>query len=308
MAYGRGFGAVQAAAEQAANYTPGVSFNITHPIQQPWNLSWKEGETKVVRFLSDELVSAPFYDYIATLDGKRSEFVDTSAIEGPLKRPDRITATYKNDKNRPLRPMQQYLGMVIERELVPGTKNEYQDVPGTFETLSDPDDPNSEKISVKWPRFWIIRKGRKFWDLMNEFYVEDDRFTTVDRNYKIKRLGSGTSTTYMIREVPPNDSDSNTTEALVEEYGIPAPEFEDTTGYEQETLDNIAKDPVFGWTIKFLERRATPQWFEKIFKSEEKSDTKPENNEPEEPVSAAAVGNLKDRLSSAKTKKYQIAK
>lgn len=312
MAYGRGFEAVQEAAAKAAAYVPGASYNVTHPVQQPWNFSWKEGETKTVRFLSDGLVSAPFYDYLPTLDGNHSEFVDTSAIEGPLNRPDIIGAKFKNDKNKPLRPTMQTLGMVVERKLNPATKK-WEDVMGEFEVLEDPDDPNSDKVTVEWPRFWVIRKGRRFWDLLNEFYVEDDRFTTVDRNFSIKRIGKGTSTTYFPKALREDPEDANTPKALVNFYQIPAPDFEGLEGYDPKTLEQIESDPVMGWIIKFVERRATEQWFQKITgtPSEKPSAAASRPSRPAEPdsndqPSEEAMAGLKDRLSASK-KKYEIA-
>src|SRR6478735_12650622 len=114
MSYGRGMAAVQAAIA-AANSGGDFTNSVAHPIENPWTINWKEGETKVVRFLTDDLIVIGFHNFVTTLNGKPADFVDTSQLEGELKRPDCLAANLKDEKGKPLRPTKQTVAMVVER-------------------------------------------------------------------------------------------------------------------------------------------------------------------------------------------------
>ncbi len=306
MALGRGFGAVQEAiakANEAGNYTP---FVLTHPVQQPYNMSWKDGETKVVRFLSDDLLVVGFHNYFPTRDGKHNDFVDTEDLDGDLCRPDYIKQTYKNEKGKPKTATKQGVALVIQRELNPATK-EYEDVTDTFQTPSDPDDPNSEKIDVVWPRFWVIKQGMRFWAHVNAYWSDPDMGgTIVNRNFKITRSGStAQGTSYSV--IPIMKEDGATTASLAADYDIPAV---DVTGYSDDFAQTLRDDPITGHVYKWIERKGTEQHFEKVkgpkssngAKSSDTIGKKAAEEEPSEETvqSTAKVSNLKDRLAAYK--------
>jgi hypothetical protein len=246
MGYRRGFSAVQELIDKPAG---GGDFTNTygHPIELLWGLTWKDGEAKTVRFLTDDLIVIPMYDFVPCLDGKRREFVDTSALEGPLKRPDWISANLKDDKGKPLRAREFTVGIVVEREK--NSDGEWQDKVHEFDMLSDPDDPTSEVIKVELPRFWVLKQGRRFWDQVNSYYSEYG--TIVDRNYKIKRSGEGTKSNYTVMAMNTDPDDINDAEGLADLYQIPVIE-----GYED--------SPVTGHIVQWIERRGTEKYFQHL--------------------------------------------
>ncbi len=272
MAYRRGYAAVEEsieAANAAGDFTP---FTLTHPIQALWNMTWKDGETKVVRFLTDGVITIGFHNFIQTRDGKRAEFVDTSQLQGELQRPDWIAAHIKDEKGKPLRPTNQTIGIVVERKLNPDTR-EWEDVTAEFEVPSNPDDANSEKVTVEWPRFWVIKQGIRFWSQVDAYW--SDLGTTTDRNFKIKRTGSSAqNTNYTV--MPDLKDDGATAASLAELYDIPAVE-----GYEE--------DPVQGHIVQWIERRGTTKWFEKLTGPTASAD-KPEAEAPKKPASRGTIG------------------
>lgn len=302
MAYKSGFTAVQESIKEAAAKASArteYANGIAHPIQKLWNLSWDEGEEKTVRFLTSNIVQAYFHEFIPCPDGKRREFADTSKLEGELRRPDVIAADprFNNERGYPAKPRETYLAIVVERKKVGGV---WEDVTDTFEVLSDPDDPKSELETIVAPRFWVIKQGSRFWDQVNVYWSDYGNIT--DRNYKIRRTGKGTSTTYMVRDTPEDPEDMyKTEEALASLYQIPVME-----GYED--------DPVQGWIVEWLERRGTEKYFENLTgkKTPKEEPTVAvrrigavsKSEEPSEPApSDDKVSDMKARLASRYAKK-----
>src|SRR4051812_47273874 len=148
MAYGTGFGAVQEVMDRARS-SQSVA-KVAHPADPRvlWNLGWKNGETKLVRFLSDAVLAIPMHAYTPTKDGGHKDFACTLELQGDLQRPCWICENMtKKVKTRngdlievPLKPTPKVLGVVVVRE--EDEKGNVVDVTRELDILVDPNEPD----------------------------------------------------------------------------------------------------------------------------------------------------------------------
>lgn len=177
---------------------------------------WKDGDRKIIRFLTDEVITTEFYEYIMLNDGKgKSDFPYAPAIDPSF---EDWVVKYGGQSiiNNQLTDPQ-------KRELTVGLAvlRGEEAVALDGRTVQRPCD-TSEEIEIQdkkyQSRFYGIVKQsyRNFWGPIVGYY---GRYGTIcDRDYEITRSGSSTDTTYTIIPCDPVD-DLRDAEAVQARYG-----------------------------------------------------------------------------------------
>ena len=207
-----GFGAVNKSLEEAkARQAQGFAGKLNY-------FTLKDGESKTVRFLTDEVLTTRFYEYVVNNQGKFTDFIQATdlhdgagedwvlkyggkqhedVMRGPL-----VTPTSK----------ERSVGLVVLREENPReidgrVKISYQD--HLYEITV-----NGENYPARW--FGILKQSHQlFWNQMSGYHHEYG--TICDRDYKIRRVGSQLDTSY---QIIPRDPDADfDIQRLQEDYG-----------------------------------------------------------------------------------------
>ena len=240
MAYAVGLQAVKSAINEGkARAAAGPGGNFSTKLDY---FSWKDGDSKIVRFLTDDLIVAPFVDRIICTNGKTMDFLidpDNNLVKkyggkakdfktGELVEPKQIrrgvgVAVLRDEK--PL-PGQTYPGGGQKTEVVDYTYN--KDVGGT-------------QFPARW--FGIIKQAPgNFWETL-VMGISERYGTICDRDYVIKRLGGGLDTKYSFTPLDPVDElrDLDAVKAFYG-YGKPwNPEDPNRFLYCPQTLDEWAE-------------------------------------------------------------------
>lgn len=247
MAYGTGFAAV----EEAINKASQGYARAAHPVDILGPVFVKDGKTVVVRFLSNNIITIPFHDFVTTASGKPKDFVCTTHLEGALRRPCMICDTMTREKDGvqvPLRPREATtVGIVVVKEYDKAARANI-DVLREVELLVDPSDPEGAVNKVKAPTFGVIKQGSKFWTTINGYFQKYG--TIVDRDYDWSRTGTGLKTAHTI--IPNATDEWATAEDLWDHYDIPA-------------IDGF-KDPIQGRLVDWIERRGSEEYFDRHLK------------------------------------------
>ncbi|QDF18637.1 ssDNA-binding protein [Gordonia phage Pupper] len=207
--------------------------------------NWKDGETHVIRFLTDveDILTCDFYEYIVDKDNKTQNFtVLPDVVEGAE---DWVIKLGGKTREKGMtgdlvdpRPKQRTVAIAVLREEDPQVINgrtviKYRDVIEEIEV-------KGEKYPAR--KFLLVKQSHKnFWQPMVGFY--DEYGTLCDRDYKITRQGAKTDTTYQIVPKDPDGSDFDIKKHY-EGYGYGRP-------YDEEDPDRYLFCP-----------QTLPQWAE----------------------------------------------
>lgn len=234
-----GFKAVQQATERAKPKGSGAFLRY---------LLWDADETKIVRFLTDEIIPAYFYEFVQNAQGSMSDFIVMPGQESAF-------AKYIN----PATGVGLVRGMGEDRgKMVPPTSRQRtvvaavvltEEADGVHDALRE---INIGGTSYVGREFGIIKQSQKlFWDTMGLY---NNRYGTIcDRPYQIKRTGKGLDTDYAII---PLDKDPDWTDnetgiaALHERYGYGRP-------YDREDPDRFMYIPMT--LLEWAEKHASEE-------------------------------------------------
>jgi len=171
-------------------------------------VSWKGGETKVLRFLTDidDTLVVAVHSMVDTHDGKKANFVCRSVFDAPceLCKMD----VYKRDSGYGIAVVRQ---AVFEDNKVVG----YEDQVVEY----DEETPNGI-VRKKKPVVGIVNQSmRNFW---NTIALIHEKYGSLrDFDMEIHRQGSGTDTTYVSFPLPPKPIEN-----IDERYGKFIPDLE----------------------------------------------------------------------------------
>jgi len=155
---------------------------------------WADGDTKIVRFLTDDIITANFYEYVLDANGKFQNFLYAPDVFGEGTE-DFVKKyggkVYENGKSGPLidpKLIERVAGIAVLRKEVPKAGGGTEIVDYTEDiTVGD------QTYKSRW--FGIVRQAKKnFWGQLLQLGM---RYGTLcDRDYEIKRTGSALDTTY----------------------------------------------------------------------------------------------------------------
>lgn len=209
----------------------------------------KDGESKVVRFLTDmnDVVGVRFHEFVKDRNGKFQNFVYAPDYHGEgedwVAKYGGMTIDYNTKQPVESVPRARVVGLVVEREEVGDAKNrastKTQDLITTF--------TGRDGVTYNSRNFLVVKQHPRFWQQWETYYNEYG--TLCDRDYKITRNGTGRDMIYSIipRSPDPNwNNDGSSLEQLRARYGYGTgkdidgndltPESEDRFLYCRETL------------------------------------------------------------------------
>lgn len=149
-------------------------------------LSWKDGETKTVRFLTDgdQIITVAVHEQVDCFDGKKRSFVCRREIDGKDS-PCELCDIANASQNQRARRRELGYGIAVLRL-------EHRNEKGQVDSYVDATDTVDGKAV---PVVGIIRQGPKnFW--AQALAAFEKYGTLLDRDYDIGRRGSTTDTTY----------------------------------------------------------------------------------------------------------------
>lgn len=160
---------------------------------------WKDGEVKVVRFLTDNILQNWYAEYVLTKDGKSQNFIVDPDNNLVAKYGGKSRESYVDPTSAMIEPklVKRAAGVAVLREERPVKGGGMEVVDHLYErTIGDKVYPSRY--------FGVIRQAIKnFWPTLVESAA---RYGTIcDRDYLIKRLGSGLDTSYSILPCDPID-------------------------------------------------------------------------------------------------------
>lgn len=249
---GMGFGAVDKAIERGAAKGGGGRGDYLP------NIFWKDDKSgkgeqyrRVVRFLTDDVFVALFYEYVIggrpNKDGKQfgREFVAVDSIrdlkyedEGHPKFGELVFPELQEEKDfflsndiylpdykgvkKPAKDIanERTIGLAVLREVraenVGGRRREIVSDAIEHREWEDSDGNKKEEDRI---RYGLVRQANKnFWSVLSGYYA---RYGTIcDRDYEITRKGNGKDTQYIIVPLD-KDPDLETPEQLAERYSPP---------------------------------------------------------------------------------------
>lgn len=216
MAFKSGIAAMRQAIERS-NAPSGGAFggaNLSY-------ISWKGGEKKIIRFLTDDFMAAQMYDFILDNTGKTKNFLVDDDDPGRLRRymsPTPGVGWKKSFKTGGLeepKPSEKGIIVAVLRE-------EVCDANGRSVVRDVITDREVDGVTLKSRTFGVIIQSlSNFWTtLASSCY---DRFGTLtDRDYEIARDGEGLKTVYPVIPLPPVP-ELDSPEKVRAEYGYGAP-------------------------------------------------------------------------------------
>lgn len=170
---------------------------------------WKDGESKVVRFLTDDIQQHMYAEWVQTKDGKAQNFI-VDPDNNLIAKYGGKTREYGTSNLIDPVPMLRAAGVAVLREERPGGEI----VDHLYErTVGDKVYPSRY--------FGVVRQAlRNFWPTLVESAARYG--TLTDRDYLIKRLGGDKDTTYSILPCDPIDG-LRTPEEVQAFYGYGKP-------------------------------------------------------------------------------------
>lgn len=317
-----GFGAVADAIKRASTRQTGQGGT---PQGLPY-FGWiddddKGHKTRVIRFLTDEVILCKFYEYVVCNDSKTRDFIFGPSLDkdlhdyvmeygakmrpqknGPLKDPTTREMTVNvavlrkevPDPNRPGRTMViDYMEKRKVREpiFVLDSDGKLQKDKDDNWVVKKDKDGNVEfkevELDARW--FGIVKQGNKnFW---NNLLAYHQRYGTIcDRDYEITRNGNDQNTFYGIIPID-QDPDLDTTEKVQQFYG-----------YGVESLpndpDRLLRCPLTlpKWAYNLAGEARAKRWLSEVKEegqtsassSESAASTVEESATPSEPASSTA--------------------
>ena len=228
-----GFEAVKASVERAKNSGGGGGY-LNY-------FGWKDGDRKIIRFLTDEVITCDWYDFVVTRDGKNA-----GSFPNPLQvgyEEDFVRKygglTKKDNQLVPAVAHERTVGVAVLREERPVTRD------GQSRTEVTDAIQELEISGTKYDShfFGVVGQSyRNFWATVVGYF---SRYGTIcDRDYEITRVGTGTDTQYTIIPCDPIDG-LRTTEEVQKHYGYGvtrSPEDKDRFLYCPTTLASWIKE------------------------------------------------------------------
>lgn len=165
-------------------------------------ISWKPGDRKIVRFLTDDLITADFYSFIIDRTGQTKNFMVDPADPHRLERYRSTSPGIGWRKN----PQTQVIEEPTLQKMSVNVAVLRKEVPGPDKKLVVEDNLYDREVNgamLTSRTFGIIQQNpNNFWHtLANSCYA---RYGTIcDRDYEITRTGSGFATKYDIIPLPP---------------------------------------------------------------------------------------------------------
>jgi len=157
-------------------------------------VSWKGGETKVLRFLTDidDTLVVAVHSMVDTFDGKKANFVCRSVFDAPCELCQ--VGVYKRDSG---------YGIAVVRQAVYETIDGQAKVVGYEDQVVEYDDETPQGIvRKKKPVVGIVNQSmRNFWNTVTLIHEKYGSLRNFDM--EIVRQGSGTDTTYVSFPLPP---------------------------------------------------------------------------------------------------------
>lgn len=215
----------------------------------------KDGESKIVRFLTDgpDVVAVKFHEFIQDRNGKFQNFVYAPDFNGGgedwVVKYGGKTTDYTTKQLVDSRPRERTVGIAVEREEYPVDEGgrritKTQDKLVTFE--------GKDGKTYNARNFLVVKQYVKFWTMLGSYF---DEFGTIcDRDYKITRTGSGLDMVYSIIPKSPDpdwNNDGTSLAALRKLYG-----YGTGTDMDGNELTTESED-------RFLYCRETlPEWLE----------------------------------------------
>ena len=212
-------------------------------------LTWRDGDKHVVRFLTDDVITCNFYEFVDCNDGKKHDFISGSSLDPDM--PDYVARygpmTRERGANGPLVPCssrERTAAMVVVRE----EESDRTIVDTVFEK-----EVGGERFAALDYR--IIRQAHKnFWSTLVGYH---GRYNTIcDRDYLIERKGDRLDTTYSIIPLDPVD-ELRTPEAVAERYGYGKP-------YDEASADRFLFAPMTlkDWCLQQASEDRARRWLE----------------------------------------------
>jgi hypothetical protein len=215
----------------------------------------KEGESKIVRFLTDgpDLVAVKFHEFIKDRNGKFQNFVYAPDFHGGgedwVAKYGGKTTDYTTKELVDSKPRERTVGIAVEREEYPVDEGGRR-ILKTQDKLESFEGKDGKTYNAR--SFLIVKQYNKFWTMLGSYYEE---FGTIcDRDYKITRTGTGLDIVYSIIPKSPDpdwNTDGSSLAALRAQYGYGTGQDMDGNDLTPESED------------RFLYCRETlPQWLE----------------------------------------------
>lgn len=165
--------------------------------------NWKNGDRKIVRFLTDDVITAEFAEWIFTNDGKTKNFLIDPAKGDLLAKHAsanpglgwRRNPKTQQLEERVLRKLS--VGAAVLRDEVPDGKGGTTVIDHTYDI-----DVGGTNYPARW--FGVVQQSHSnFWHQISGFF---NRYSTItDRDYEISRSGTQFETKYQIVPLDPDE-------------------------------------------------------------------------------------------------------
>lgn len=156
-------------------------------------ISWKGGETKVVRFFTDidEIMVVSVHGMVDTFDGKKANFVCRSVFDAPCELCQK--EVYKRDAG---------YGIAVVRQPVFEMVDGSNKIVGYEDQVIEYDEETPQGIARKRkPVVGIVNQSmRNFWNYVALVHEKYGSLNSYD--IEIHRQGSGTDTSYAMFQIP----------------------------------------------------------------------------------------------------------
>jgi len=187
--------------------------------------SWKDGDRKIVRFLSDAVIGAMFYSFVITNDGRPQSFLVDPEAEDYVQKfmsptPGGIgwTINYGTKQPEPAKARKMGIGLAVLRDLAPRAG-------GGFDVVDAIESAEFKGQTFRARTFGLIQQNPKnFWGSLTGY--SEIYGTICDRDYMIVRVGGDKDTHYTITPLDPVE-DLKDPAALQAAYGYGVPRDKD---------------------------------------------------------------------------------
>lgn len=180
--------------------------------------SWKDGEKKILRFLTDEVITANFYEFICGNDGRPHDFLYSPDVFGPgtedyvLKYGGRA---FERGLSGPLvepKLKERIVGIAVLRDEIPSPSGRGM---ATIDHIEDTE-VDGKRVKSRW--YGIVKQATgNYWsDLL--YVAERYDSSLCLRDWEVTREGGGLDTKYHFIAMEP-DTDLTEIEDVQKFYG-----------------------------------------------------------------------------------------
>ena len=186
-------------------------------------LTWRDGDRHIVRFLTDDVITCGFYEFVDCNDGKKHDFIAGNTLGADVR--DYVAQFNPQTRERgangplvPAIPRERTVGMVVLREEQPDKS--------ITDVVVEKEIGGVNYVALEYR---IIRQGLKnFWSTLVGYHA---RYGTIcDRDYEITPRGDRLDTTYNIIPLDPVE-ELRSAEAVADRYGYGKPPAEGEEKY-----------------------------------------------------------------------------